>query len=68
VALRRLGPSDDLTFASSVAYYALLPIFPLLLLFSRCSAASPLTQRTMRHWSTCCCGNFLDASSSSPPS
>jgi membrane protein len=32
VALRRLGLSDDLTFASSIAYYALLSIFPLLLL------------------------------------
>lgn len=34
VALRRLGPGDDLTFASSIAYYALLSFFPLLLLFS----------------------------------
>jgi membrane protein len=33
VGLRRLGLSDDLTFASSIAYYALLAIFPLLLLF-----------------------------------
>ena len=29
---RRLGLSDDLTFVSSIAYYALLSIFPLLLL------------------------------------
>ena len=32
LALRRLGQSDDLTFASSIAYYALLSLFPLLLL------------------------------------
>ena len=33
VALRRLvGESDDLTFASSIAYYALLSLFPVLLL------------------------------------
>ncbi len=32
VALRRLAQSDDLTFASSIAYYALLSFFPLLLL------------------------------------
>ena len=32
LALRRLGQSDDLTFASSVAFYALLSLFPLLLL------------------------------------
>ena len=32
LALRRLVQSDDLTFASSIAYYALLSIFPLLLL------------------------------------
>lgn len=32
VAFRRLGQSDDLTFASSIAYYALLSFFPLLLL------------------------------------
>ena len=31
-ALRRLVQSDDLTFASSIAYYALLSLFPLLLL------------------------------------
>ncbi len=47
VALRRLGLSDDLTFASSIAYYALLSIFPLLLLlFSLLGPASPVTQRT----------------------
>ena len=32
LALRRLVQSDDLTFASSIAYYALLSLFPLLLL------------------------------------
>ncbi len=32
IALRRLGQSDDFTFASSIAYYALLSLFPLLLL------------------------------------
>ena len=32
LALRRLGQSDDLTFASSIAYYTLLSLFPLLLL------------------------------------
>ncbi len=32
VAFRRLGQSDDLTFASSIAYYTLLSFFPLLLL------------------------------------
>ena len=32
LALRRLGHGDDLTFASSIAYYALLSLFPLLLL------------------------------------
>ena len=32
LALRRLGQSDDLTFASSVAFYSLLSLFPLLLL------------------------------------
>ncbi len=32
LALRRLAQSDDLTFASSIAYYALLSLFPLLLL------------------------------------
>ena len=32
LALRRLGQSDDLTFASSIAFYALLSLFPLLLL------------------------------------
>ena len=32
LALRRLGQSDDLTFASAIAFYALLSLFPLLLL------------------------------------
>ena len=32
LALRRLAQSNDLTFASSIAYYALLSLFPLLLL------------------------------------
>ncbi|HJN43217.1 MAG: hypothetical protein CL477_05410 [Acidobacteria bacterium] len=32
LALQRLGQSDDLTFASSIAYYSLLSLFPLLLL------------------------------------
>ena len=32
LALRRLVQSDDLAFASSIAYYALLSLFPLLLL------------------------------------
>lgn len=32
LALRRFGQSDDLTFASSIAYYTLLSFFPLLLL------------------------------------
>ena len=32
LALRRLGQSDDLTFAASIAYYTLLSLFPLLLL------------------------------------
>ncbi len=32
LAMRRLAQSDDLTFASSIAYSGLLPLFPLLLL------------------------------------
>ena len=32
IAVRRLFRSDDLTFASSIAYYALLSLFPVLLL------------------------------------
>lgn len=32
LALQRLAQSDDLTFASSIAYYSLLSLFPLLLL------------------------------------